>query len=211
MKKQPPKWVLPILATFTAALFGTGFPTLKTAINHLESNDTTLLFAFAGVRFTLAGLILSLFCKNKAEEYRKSPKLMLWGVAFLQIGLQYTLFYWGLAMTPSLITAIIYTTGSFTWVLMAPVFHRTEWPSLLRLIILAAGFLGVFIVLWKPGGAGEVTVLGAVLLQAGVISATSAMLIVRPLSNYTNSMFITAFALVGGGLMLLVLGAPALG
>lgn len=205
-----PDWKLPLGALVCALLWGSSFPGLKYAFSLIDSHSFSMRLVFAGIRFTLAGLVLLAFVKDLRGEYQRAPKSQLWAVAILQIALNYFLFYWGISMTSGVVTAILNATGSFWWVLLAPVFNGTPWLRGSQWLMLILGFAGVCTAV-SGGDAQGVSLFGCVLILLATISATFATLTVRSLSQVVGTLFITGFGLAGGGLISLVAGAPALG
>ncbi len=203
-------WKLPIGALICALLWGSSFPGLKYAFSLIDGDSFSMRLVFAGVRFTLAGLVLLAFVKDRGDQYRRAPKSRLWAVAILQIALNYFLFYWGISMTSGVVTAILNATGSFWWVMLAPIFSGSPWLRGSQWLMLILGFVGVCIAV-SGGDSHGVSLFGCVLILGATISATFATLTVRSLSQVVGTRFITAFGLVGGGLISLVAGAPSLG
>ena len=112
--------------------------------------------------------------------------------------MQYYFFYWGLALISASLTAIIVGTGSFWWVLAAPLVDKSEKATVKQFAILAIGFFGVVTCMYEPGN--TVKIGGALLILLATLGGTGAVLLVRPLSRYVPVMFITGFSLFCGGL-----------
>ncbi len=206
-----PDWKLPLGALACALLWGSSFPGLKYAFSLIDGHSFSMRLVFAGIRFTIAGLALLVFVKDRREQYRRAPKALLWAVAILQVTLNYFLFYWGISMNSGVVTAILNATGSFWWVLLAPVFNGTPWLRGAQWLMLIVGFVGVCTAVAGGGDEHGVSIFGCVLILMATISSTFATLTVRSLSQVVGTRFITGFGLTCGGLMSLAAGAPALG
>ena len=76
---------LPLAALSCALLWGSAFPAIKTAYLHLDKSNLTLVFFFAGLRFTIAGFLVLLFTKQLGEQIRKTPKVKVLTIAFTQV------------------------------------------------------------------------------------------------------------------------------
>ena len=192
------RWTLPVCAVVACALWGSAFPAVKIGFGYFDRLDLETRLAFAGIRFFLAGIMLLVFVPRLRERFRAAPKVMLFGAALLQVGVQYYFFYWGLALISASLTAIIVGTGSFWWVLAAPLVDKSEKATVKQFAILAIGFFGVVTCMYEPGN--TVKIGGALLILLATLGGTGAVLLVRPLSRYVPVMFITGFSLFCGGL-----------
>jgi drug/metabolite transporter (DMT)-like permease len=194
---------LPVCAVIATALWGSAFPAVKIGFGYFEQLDLQTRVAFAGIRFFLAGLMLLAFIPSKREKFASAPKGLLFGAAFLQVCVQYIFFYWGLSLISASLTAIIVGTGSFWWVLAAPLVDKREKATLGQLLVLLLGFAGVVICMYEPGN--TVKLGGALLVMLATLAGTGALLMVRPLSQHVPVTFITGFSLFTGGLAFMLL------
>ena len=144
------RFMLPVCATFCAILWGSAFPAIKYAYRFMDGSQLDNRMAFAGIRFVIAGGVLLLFLKGKKEAFRRAPKGRLFGIAIMQVVLQYTFFYWGLAMISGVVAAILIATGSFWWALLAPAFGQGERLTLQQWFFLVLGFAGVCVCVYSP-------------------------------------------------------------
>ena len=125
---------------------------------------------------------------------------MLLAVTLLQVFFQYIFFYWGIALIPASLAAIVIGTGSFWWLIMASIKDKAERINMVQLSFLILGFSGVFIALFSPEK--NINYYGVGMLLAASICGTSALLIVKPLSKYVSIRFLTGASLFTGGVML---------
>lgn len=186
-----------------AALWGSAFPAVKIGFSYFDQLDLQTRVAFAGIRFFLAGFLLLAFVPNRRQRFTAAPKKLLLGAAFLQVCVQYLFFYWGLSLISASLTAIIVGTGSFWWVLAAPLVDKHEKATIGQLLVLLLGFSGVVVCMYEPGNAVKLG--GALLVMLATLSGTGALLMVRPLSQHVPVTFITGFSLFSGGLVFMVL------
>ena len=194
------RFLLPLGAFTACALWGSAFPAVKHAYNYFDVIDYETRMAFAGIRFVIAGLLLLIIIKSKRAQWKVAPKKMLFGVILLQVFFQYIFFYWGIALIPASLTAILIGTGSFWWLIMASIKDKNERIGLVQFAFLCLGFVGVFIALFSPEK--EINYFGVGLILLASICGTSALLIVKPISKFISVRFLTGTSLFTGGLML---------
>jgi drug/metabolite transporter (DMT)-like permease len=194
-----------------ALLWGSAFPGIKTVYRLWDeagvATGLTVYWWFAGVRFTLAGLLLLAVARRPLAQWRAAPKLGLAKLALFQTVGQYLLFYWGLALASGSLAALLASAGSFWWMLLAPLLARAPWPSGRQWLAVAAGALGLVIATAEPGtGAGRPW-LGALLIVAASGSGTLGLIEFGKFRGRIGARAATGFALFGGGLALLAVGA----
>ena len=89
---------------------------------NLDTSNAYNLLLFAGVRFFGAGwltLLLSRLINHQTPHFHKSMILPSLGIAIMQTGLQYFLFYIGLAVVSSASSAILHASSPFIAVILA--------------------------------------------------------------------------------------------
>ena len=201
------RMMLPVCATFCALLWGSAFPAIKYAYRFMDGTQLDNRMAFAGIRFVIAGGVLLLFLHGKREAFRNAPKGRLFGIAIMQVVVQYTCFYWGLAMISGVVAAILVATGSFWWALLAPAFGQGDKLTMRQWMFLLLGFAGVCVCVYRPDAKNEAIFFGSLLILGTSLSATSASLMVKSLKGAVSTTFLTGFGLTTGGLVL-VLASP---
>ena len=197
--------MLPVTALFCSLLWGSAFPVIKYAYRYMDDSSLDTRLAFAGLRFALAGFVLLLFVNRKREHYRNAPKRLLYGVLFFQTVLQYFFFYWGLSLTNGVVAAILVATSSFWWVLLAPLFDRSDHINLKQGGVLLIGFLGVCICVYRPEGIGGGDLWGAALILCTAFCGSLGSVLVRGMGGRLPATFITGFSLAGGGTILMLM------
>ncbi len=211
MKRSPYFVFLPVL--LCALLWGSAFPAIKLVYSHwAEAGVEVNIFdrwLFAGVRFTVAGLGLLLIAKKPLEEWRATPKKWVALLAVSQTLLQYLFFYLGLSLSSGSLTALMAATGSFWWMILAPVMLGTVWPKLRQWLILVVGALGVGLAVYAPGSGAGSPLLGALCIMAATFFGSIGVLVVSKVKSTMGSRAATGFALFLGGVGLSLVAFPA--
>lgn len=203
--------LLPVL--LCSLLWGSAFPAIKSVYQHWDAygleRSLPVIFLFAGVRFVIAGSGLLVLGKNLRTEIRATPWKLLAAFALTQTFIQYVFFYQSVSVSSASLTSLLVATGSFWWMLLAPLLQKTPWPSRRQWFGLALGGLGVSLAIYKPGaGAGD-PVLGALFMLAATGSGALALIIFSHLKPTMSAMNATGLSLFIGGLGLIGIGGQA--
>ncbi|MCM8543414.1 MAG: DMT family transporter [Lentisphaeraceae bacterium] len=188
-------------ALFCSLLWGSAFPCIRLAHRYFDSEPFANHIAFAGIRFSIAGFVVLLFLNRKKEYWKACPKFGLLATALFQVVFQYSLFYWGLKLAPAVLGAILVSTGSFWWVLIAPLVDKKESINIKQFGALALGFSGVCVCVFTKSGGGENPYSGF-LFVASCLCGVIAALMVRPISKKIPSTFLNGASLFCGGTIL---------
>lgn len=200
-------------ALLCALLWGSAFPCIKTVYGIWEREGIEPVLAdywwFAGVRFTLAGSLLLLIARRPLAEFRATPKRRLAGFTLTQTFGQYLVFYLAIAVSSGSLAGLLTSTGSFWWMLLAPLLAGSAWPNRNQWAALALGGLGVTLATLAPGAGAGRPVLGSLLMLASTAFGALGVIQFGRLKETIGARAATGFSLGGGGLMLLVTGAAA--
>lgn len=203
--------VVVALATLCALLWGSAVPGVKIgyALFSIAPNDTASLVLFAGLRFSLAGLLLLGFSaatgRSVAVSPRRSGELLALGL-LSTVG-QYVFYYVGLAHTSGVKVSITTSTSTFFSVLLAHFLYTSDKLTPRRVFGVLLGFLGVVVV--NLGGAGldlEFSVLGEGFIVLAAVLFSVAGIYGKRLSRDMDVMVMTGWQLLLGGLMLCAAG-----
>ena len=174
---SPERKTSALLATFVVALlFGSAFPSLRTVYNHWDANKVEVslytLWLFAGLRFTIAGLSLICISQRPFQDLKATPVKLLILFALTQTVFHYLFFYVGVHVSSGSLAALLASTGSFWWLILAPLILKTPFPNRKQWLAIAIGAIALSIAIYKPGtGAGKPW-LGALMIISGNLSAT---------------------------------------
>ena len=200
-------------ALICALLWGSAFPVIKTVYQHWETQGLVrtlpLIFLFAGLRFCLAGGGLLIVGKNLLTEVSNTPWKLLAGMALTQTFIQYIFFYQSVAVSSASLASLLVATGSFWWMLLAPIFQKSPWPTLKGWLGLGLGGLGVTLAVYAPGADAGNPLLGALFMLTATASGSIALIIFQRIKPTMSSINATGLSLLAGGIGLSAIGFQA--
>ncbi|MED9970541.1 MAG: DMT family transporter [Ruminococcus sp.] len=199
-----------LAAIFCTLLWGTAFPFIKLGYQAFEvaEGDAGSMLLFAGLRFSLAGLmVLCVLCVSekrfvKPEKTDVAPVLLLGAV---QTTAQYLFTYVGISFTTGANTSIITACASFITVLAAPLFFKSDRLSALKILGCVLGFGGVLLIN-GGGGFSFDTLFGDVMIFFSTVFAAGGNLIAKRVTQKRNPVKLTAYQLLFGGSVLILTG-----
>jgi drug/metabolite transporter (DMT)-like permease len=205
-------YVVCIGAILCCILWGSAFPCVKIGYK-LFSVDTThvpSIILFAGLRFTLAGLMVIVFGCIQQKRFILPKKQNWWRVLLVclfQAVAQYIFFYIGLANVTGVKGSVLNGLGVFFTILIACFIFRTEKFNLVKLIGCLLGFAGVVII--NIGGDFTFTfkLMGEGFIILSGLSAAIAAGLVKVFSKYEDTTAICGWQFFIGGLILIIVGA----
>lgn len=209
-------WQLPaviaVFAIFCTALWGSATPAIKIGyeILQIDATDIATKMVFAGVRFSLAGVIILAFMAIKTKDIK------LWkrgdSKAFISIGLlnalQYICFYIGLTYTTGAKGSLFSSVNGFIIVLISPLIYKSEKLNANKVIGCIVAVIGL-VLITLDGGVQELS--GFKFEGEGLVVFASAF---HAVSFYMTKAFaktrraevIAGWQLFIGGVALAVLG-----
>ncbi|MDP3914803.1 MAG: DMT family transporter [Bacteroidota bacterium] len=168
---------------------------------------------FAGIRFIISGLMLIPFVHNFAR-FRKEVIANFWYVcliAFLQVILQYSLFYLGVSLVPASIAAMIVGSSPLFIALTSHFINpgdRLDWFKTGSFLI---GIIGVAIITLGrdrlPSGA-EIAMTGVILLLVNNVTSGITSVVIARKQQTISPMVLTSASLFIGGLFLFLVSIP---
>lgn len=205
-------WVVAIGAIISCALWGSAFPCIKIGYKllNIAADDVSTQILFAGVRFTLAG-VLSIVFESIIERRVLLPKKSSIGnilkLCMMQTVIQYLFFYVGLAHSSGVTGSIITGTNSLLTILIACFIFRQEKMTLLTMIGCVIGLAGVVVANLGGGSIGTQMHLngeGFVFIAALFYAISSIYL--KKYSQQDDPVMLSGYQFLVGGLILSVLG-----
>ncbi|MBO5328254.1 MAG: DMT family transporter [Clostridia bacterium] len=198
-------------AILCCVLWGSAFPCVKIGYSlfNVNTGHVPSVILFAGLRFTLAGVMVLIFAGAAQRKIPLPKKQNVWRILvlclFQTIG-QYVFFYIGLANTTGVKSAVLNGLGVFFTILSACFIFRTEKFNLIKLLGCILGFGGVILI--NLGGDFSFTFTlqgeGAIILS-GISSAIAAGF-VKIFSKHENTSTLCGWQFFIGGSVLIIVG-----
>lgn len=143
--------IVALLACVCCILWGSAIPVIKTGYRLMEVDaaDTTSQIVFAGVRFTLAGLLVLIFASIREKKVLIPDRTILKyavPVCLAQTVGQYFFFYIGVAHTSGVKGGIITGLSNFIAILMSCLIVRNERMTGRKMAGCVLGFAGVVVI-----------------------------------------------------------------
>lgn len=205
-------FVVWIGALICCALWGSAFPCIKIGYQMFEipQDAVATQILFAGLRFTLAGILViligSVLSGNLLKINRQNaPKILK--LSLLQTVLQYLFFYIGLANTTGVKASIIEGVNVFIAIFVASLIFRQEKLTMGKLAGCLIGFAGVVLVNLNGNGLdmsfhlnGE----GFIFLSTVAYAFSSVYL--KRYSKTENPVLLSGWQFISGGLVMTIMG-----
>lgn len=143
--------IVALLACVCCILWGSAIPVIKTGYRLMEVDaaDTASQIVFAGIRFTLAGLLVLIFASIRERKVLIPDRTILKyavPVCLAQTVGQYFFFYIGVAHTSGVKGGIITGLGNFIAILMSCLIVRNERMTGRKMAGCVLGFAGVVVI-----------------------------------------------------------------
>jgi len=194
-------------AIIAVLLWSTAYASIKIGLQY----DTPL--HFAGIRFIISGLLILPFTVKPSvyfSQLKTHWKVVAW-VTFLQMLINYSLFYIGLDLVPGAMGAIIVGSQPLIIALVASVMHEEDKLTRHKIVTIVFGLSGVVLIsagrqAFRLGTATELVGVG-ILIIANIAVATSNV-IVSVKSKGINPFVLSSSTLFTGGVLLYFLSFP---
>ncbi|MBQ8167109.1 MAG: DMT family transporter [Lachnospiraceae bacterium] len=201
-----------LLACLCCFLWGSATPAIKIGYEWfgIGAGDVASRILFAGVRFTLAGILAVLFGSIIAGK-KLIPQKSSWGMicklGMVQTVFQYIFFYMGLAYTTGVKSAIINGSQTFIAIMIACLIFKYEKLTVQKFLGCIIGFAGVVVINYDPSGlTGGFTFKGegAILIAAIAYAFSSAL--VKQYSQKENPVVLSGYQFIFGGIIMTICG-----
>lgn len=204
-------YVVVIGALICCMLWGSAFPCVKVGYGlfGVDTSSYSSLILFAGIRFTLAGVLVLAFGSALQRKFLLPKRKNIWRVAVValfQTAMQYTFFYIGLANLTGVKSSVLNGLGVFFTIIAACFIFRTERFTLIKLVGCILGFSGV-LVMNLDGLNFEFSLTGEGFIIFSGLSAAMAAGFVKVFSKHENTTTLCGWQFFCGGLALVIIGA----
>ena len=200
-----------VLAVVSCLLWSSAFAGIKTGLQFAPP------LMFAGLRFTLAGLLLVPLAgspRRYLKELRSAP-LLIGQVSLFQTVLLYSLFFLSLSLVPGSVGAVVNGMTPLWAALAAHLFLQDDKMDRRMVVSLLIGFSGILILsLTRNGGPeslGGTELLGIALMLAASFAGVIGHVVVYHTRGRIDSVVLTSAQFILGGVVLLLLSLVAEG
>lgn len=204
--------VVCICAMFCCALWGSAFPTIKIGYElfQISSDAASSQLLFAGIRFTIAGILAVLFgsiLNRKILIPQKTSFPLIIKLSLVQTVAQYIFFYIGLAHTTGVKGSILISSNVFLSILIPSLLLHQETLTVKKMAGCIIGFIGVILINLNGNQIdmslhwnGE----GFIFLSS--LSYTISSIMVKSYSKQENPVVLSGYQFFIGGIILTVTG-----
>lgn len=201
------------LAFLCALTWSLAFPLIKIGQieMHIDPGDFSSVALFAGIRFTLAGVVVLILAKLMRRSFKVSQPKGVWLLVLFSlsnIGFHYLFFYIGVVHQAGSRSAIIDSVGTFMVIVLSCLFFKDDKMTLRKVAGCLIGFGGILLANADAGAglfsgfslAGD----GAILL--GTTFWAFGGILTRFVSKYADNIFSTGVSMALGGFVLVLIG-----
>ena len=206
---QRKPWVI-TLAVFASVLWGSAFPVLKITYRemNMSGDDLYSKILIAGVRFLLAGLLILVYAyftmreEIRIRSFGDFRRVFMLGL--VQTSLNYFFFYIGLANTTASKGAIISSLSNFLIIILAHFIYRNDKLNRNKMLGILFGIIGVVIVNLGSGIDTRFSLIGEGFMFFAVATAVLSSFMVKSYSRTMHPVLLSAYQLIFGGLVMLL-------
>lgn len=202
------KIVVCIIAIICCGLWGSAFPFVKIGYNLFNITNTSSQILFAGLRFTIAGImtiIIGSILNKKILFPKKTSWIYVANLSFFQTFVQYLFFYIGLSITTGVKASLIEGTCAFFSILIASLIFKQEKLTWLKISACIIGFGGV-IISNVNGVSFETGLAGDLMICVSTISYAFSSVLIKKYSQEENPVTLSGYQFFIGGLVLSAVG-----
>lgn len=208
---ENPQMVLPS-AMLCCLLWGSAFPLVKIGFSwlNISSEDIPTEILYAGLRFTLAGVIAIIITSLISGKFlrptvKSLPKVF--SLSMFQTILQYLFFYIGLSNTSGVKASVIEAMNVFVALIVSCLIFRMEKFTAAKIIGSIIGFAGVVIINVSKGDlAGGLTLKGEGFILISTVAYAFSSVLMKHWSGEENQMMMSAWQFLLGGIVMSILG-----
>ena len=204
--------VVCIGAMICCVLWGSAFPCIKLGYSFMQiaGNDTATQILYAGLRFTLAGVLTVLIGSVSYRKFlipKKKSIGKIFSLSMLQTVLQYLFFYIGLAHTSGVKASIIEGLNVFVAILVASLIFRQEHLTSKKILGCILGFAGVVLVNISGKQVDfNLSLLGEGFIFFSTIAYAFSSVLMKKYSREENPVLLSGWQFVTGGIIMTLAG-----
>lgn len=197
------------VALLCCGLWGSATPFIKLGYELILPEKTVAsTMLFAGIRFTLAGIITVIIysvARRKMLFPKKENLLRVANVAAFQTVIQYIFFYIGLANTTGVKGTIASGSSAFFAVLIAGFVFKLEKVTFKKIFACIIGFAGIVLVNLK-GLELNINFTGDVFVIFSAIASAASSVLSKRYSKFEDPVIISGYQFIMGGIVMVLVG-----
>lgn len=197
-----------VAALLCCALWGSATPFIKIGyelILPVRNVPSTILFA--GIRFTLAGIITVLIysiAKRRVLYPKKENIGRVLTVSAFQTVIQYVFFYIGLSITSGVKGTVISGSNAFFAILISALIFRQEKLNVKKIVACILGFAGIIVV--NLNGLDFTMNIGDLFVMISNIAYAVSSVLIKRFSKYEDPVVISGYQFIIGGSVMIGAG-----
>lgn len=205
-------WAVALLALVCSLLWGSAFSGVKIGYKlfNVNSSDWPSQMVFAGIRFTVAGIMA--FAMGSLKEKKvllpsrgAVPKIIV--ICLFQTVLQYFFYYIGLAHTTGTKAAIIVAANVFTAILISALLFKQEKLTVKKIAGCIIGFGGIILINAKGLGEGiSLNFLGDGFIFLCTVASGFSSVFMKKYSKNENPVMLSSWQFFMGGIIMWIFG-----
>lgn len=205
--------IVALLACVCCILWGSAIPVIKTGYRflHVDSSDIASQIVFAGVRFTLAGILVLIFVSIREKKVMIPDKEILKyavPICLAQTVGQYFFFYIGVANTSGVKGGIITGLGNFIAILLSCLVFRNERMTRRKIAGCVLGFAGVVVINLLGNSLDmEFKLIGEGFVLIAQLSYGISTVLINLFSRKVSPVVLSGTQFTMGGIVLMLIGA----
>lgn len=203
-----------LLAFVCCFLWGSAFPCIKIGYEWFDLTSSTWpsVMVFAGIRFTLAGVLVLLFGSLLAKKPLHPTSVGCVGrigaLCMFQTVLQYVFFYIGLQHTTGVKASIIEGTNVFVCIVVAALIFRLEDITVRKVVGCVLGFVGVVLVNLNGSGFDfSLSLFGEGYIFFSTFAYAISSVLLKHFSKKDDTTLLSGWQFFFGGIIMMLLGA----
>lgn len=204
------KYYIPIIL-FCMFLWGSAFPIIK--LSYIEfgipKEDYFAKIYFAGLRFFLSGIIVTVFGRfflKEKVDFKNLDYKFLTMLGLIQITFQYTFYYIGVGNTSGMKSAIIQSASTFFIVIFASIAFKDDKINKYKLMSIGIGFLGIIITNISSGFDFNFTLTGEGFLLIATLFGSIGHIYIKAKGSDISPVVATAGQMLIGAAILIIVG-----
>lgn len=201
-----------IIALLCCFLWGSAFPFIKIGykVFQIASADTGTQILFAGLRFTIAGMMVIGFesiMKKKLVIPKISDCPKIFCISMLQTVGQYILFYIGLAHSTGVKSSIVLASNVFIAIIISSLIFKQEKMNISKVTGCIVGFAGVIMVNLNGGTFDfSMSLNGEGCILLSTIAYSLAAVVLKSYGSNQDVMIISGYQFTLGGIIMMIAG-----